>query len=112
MLVSFSAAELRLLEERRTFAVEGFVVIRKELRDVPKSKLLEIGAGKKAKLRLALLSLYDNLTAGRSYALDEAMAKTAEEYFTAYVGEGGRKGFEEVENDFEIVACASYKHVD
>lgn len=112
ILLSFSPAELRFLEERRAYAVEGFVVIRKELRDVPKDRLLDVGAGKKAKLRLALLALYDNLTSGRSYALEEAMVKAAEEYFTAYVAEGGGKGLEEVGNDFEIVACASYKQVD
>ena len=112
MLVSFNPEELRLLKKRRAYAVEGFVVIRKELRDVPKSKLLDVGVGKKAKLRLALLALYDSLTSGRSYALDEAMVGTAEEYFAAYAREGGGKRFEQVENDFEIVACASYKQVD
>lgn len=111
ILASFSQEELRLLEERRAYAVEGFVVVRKELRDISKLKILSV-EGKKVKLRLALLLLYDNLTSGRSYPLDELMVRTAEEYFDAYVKEGGNRRFDELENDFEIVACASHKQVD
>lgn len=111
ILASFSQEELRLLEERRAYAVEGFVVVRKELRDISKLKILSM-EGKKVKLRLVLLSLYDNLTSGRSYSLDEVMVRTAEEYFNAYVKEEGKEKFEDLENDFEIVACASHKQVD
>jgi len=112
ILLSFSEEDLTLLEKREEYAIEGFVVVRKELRDIPKKEMLAVGEGKIAKLRLALLSLYDRLTASRSYALDELMVKTAEEYFTAYVEEGGKNQFEELENDFEVVACASHKQVD
>ncbi len=111
ILASFSQEELKLLGERKAYAVEGFVVVRKELRDISKLKLLSV-EGKGVKLRLALLALYDHLTSGRSYPLDEAMLRTAEEYFDAYVKEGGKRRFDELENDFEIVACASHKQVD
>lgn len=87
-------------------------VVRKELRDISKLKILHLPEGKMAKLRLALLALYDHLTAGRSYPLDEAMVKVADEYFATYLEEGGKEDFNELENDFEIVACASHKQVD
>lgn len=112
MLLSLSPTELSMLSNRNPYAVEGFVVIRKELRDVPRKRMLHLRSGEQAKMRLSLLSLYDYLTGGRSYPLEEKMAITAEEYFAEYSSAGGTKNWEEMESDFEIVACASHKQVD
>jgi len=112
MLISLSPPELVILSKRHPYAVEGFVVIRKELRDVPRKRMLHLRSGEQAKMRLSLLSLYDYLTGGRSYPLDEKMAITAEEYFAEYSSARGTKNWEEMESDFEIVACASHKQVD
>jgi hypothetical protein len=112
MLLSLSPDELGTLGSRHPYAVEGFVVIRKELRDIPRKRMLFLGNSGQAKMRLSLLSLYDYLTGGRSYALEEKMAITAEEYFAQYSAAGGGKNWEDMESDFEIVACASHKQVD
>jgi len=112
LLILFSQEELRLLTKREEYAVEGFVIIRKELRDIPKQRMVDAAKDKKTKLRIALLSLYDYITKGRSYPLDDKMVDTAEKYFTSYVEQGGKNEWRDLENDFEIVACASHKQVD
>ena len=104
--------ELKILADRSKYIVHGFVIVRKELGAISIKKVIDLGEGKETKLQTALLSLYDYITFGHSYPLDDEMVNIAYEYFKAYAGEGGNKSWNEIENDFNIVACASQNKAD
>src|SRR3989344_8256679 len=83
----------------------GSTVIRAELRDTPKKKVVG-----RRKLRLRLLSSYDSLVSDkRNYDVNEIIRKIAAEYNDHYKGSFSWK---ELENDFLIVATASLHNLD
>jgi len=83
----------------------GSTVIRGELRDTPKKKVVG-----RRKLRLRLLSSYDLLVSDkRNYDVNELIQKIAAEYNENYKGSSSWK---ELENDFLIVATASFHGLD
>ncbi len=88
------------------FLVFGFEVIRKELRDTPKSLIL-----RDKNLRIDLLSVYDDLVK-KSYPLDPEMEDLAESYFTAYRKFGGNISKDKIFPYFLIVACGCTKDGD
>jgi predicted nucleic acid-binding protein len=83
-------------------------IIRKELRQTSKDKLIQ---GKK--LRSNLLGLYDMFTAGmRELSITEEHKHLADDYYKVYREFGGSKSKNIMFNDLLIVACASFKEMD
>ena len=88
------------------WGVYGFIVVRNELRDVPK-KIKQNGRG----LRVDLLSLYDDFVK-KTYGLDETVISLANNYFGVYRDIGGSISRDKIMNDFLIVACAVFHDLD
>lgn len=92
--------------------IYGMRVIRKELRDAPKKSTIYDRSRKAVRnLRNSLLALYDTVTK-KEYDTSEKMNALAEEYYTAYMEAGGKEKWEDMENDFIIIACASIYNLD
>jgi len=99
---------LKCYKEKKNLIIYGFSVVRKELRDTPKTKLF---FGKN--LRVALLSLYDQCVKEHSLDIDEnRLYLIAKEYYQKYRTLGGAKSFDILEKDYLVVACASHKDMD
>lgn len=89
------------------FIVYGFKIIRNELRDVPKKIKRE---GKN--FRIAILHIYDEITAHKNLVVTEDIISLAELYYKAYRDLGGIRSKKKIFNDFMIVACASINDID
>jgi len=87
----------------KEFIVYGFQIIRKELRDTPKGEKL----GKLNK-RNYLLHLYDELTKGRYLNDSIQINKLALKFYNSFRQFGGIKTWQDIKNDFTIVACAHF----
>jgi hypothetical protein len=93
------------IKEDNSFKVYGFQVIRKELRNTPKTSKL----GKFSKRNL-LLNLYDGITGGRYLKDSLQIHRLAMKFYNAYREFGGIKNWNKsnIDVDFTIVACASF----
>ena len=88
--------------------VYGFSLIRKELRQTPKTKKY-LGRN----LRIVLLSFYDEFVGGHTLKVDETVLyNLARQYYFAYKNIGGHRSEEELFKDYLIVACASQNGMD
>ena len=104
-----SVLEVILLQKRMIFYGNG--IIRKELREIPKSKK-DIVYGNVRGLRSALLQLYDLIVGKHHCQITKQMEELADKYFTVYRTLGGFAAKKEIINDFRIVACASLNNLD
>ncbi|MBI2660459.1 hypothetical protein HYX07_04825 [Candidatus Woesearchaeota archaeon] len=91
--------------------VYGSDVIRKELRDTPKEKIM-ITENKKAKIRILLLNIYDFMVKNHQLKTTEAVKELADTYYTAYKKFNGLKPKENIINDFLIVSTATLNKLD
>lgn len=91
------------------FKVYGFDLIRKELRDTPKTEKL----GKLSKRNL-LLNLYDGITSGRYLKDSLQIHKIAMKFYNSYREFGGIRNWDKtkINIDFTIVACATFYKLD
>ncbi len=89
---------------RKKIVVYGCRVVRKELRDIPRSAKLK---GKS--LRNILLGIYDELTHDHDYQADSIAENIAEEYWKEYEGGIGKR---KLIDDFKIVAISSMHNLD
>ncbi|HLC85338.1 MAG TPA: hypothetical protein VJH22_06105 [Candidatus Nanoarchaeia archaeon] len=80
--------------------VYGCSVIRKELREAPKDA------------RIALLELYDRITKERTLESSNDAETLAEEYYQEAKSKGQKKPWDDMRNDFLIVAIASLNNLD
>lgn len=93
----------------KDFKVYGFQLIRKELRDIPKSsKLRELSR------RNLLLNLYDGITSGRYLKDSLQIHRLAMKFYNAYREFGGIRNWDKtnISVDFTIVACAMFYKLD
>ena len=104
-----SVLEDVLFQKRLIFY--GSDIIRKELREIPKSRKETIG-GQLKSLRNILLSLYDFVVEKHHYKTTKQMEELADKYFIVYRTFGGIAEKKEINNDFKIVACASLNNLD
>ncbi len=88
------------------YVLHGFTVVRKELRDTPKTAQVY---GKN--LRTALLHVYDELTK-KSYPLTNEIEDLAKNYHVVYRQLGGIRSYNKLGNDFCVVACAAIHQID
>ncbi len=100
-----------LLEEKiiadKEFVIYGYIVIRKELRDVPTGNKLS------RKTRILLLGLYDRITEGKLFQDSIAIQHLAKKYYDSFRENGGIYGWDtSIRVDFMIVACASLQGLD
>ena len=86
--------------------IHGFDIVRKELRNTPKESH-QFGKN----VRLSLLFLYDDLIK-KSYSITEDMNELSYLYYTTYRTLGGSKSFDDLKNDFCVVACATIHQID
>lgn len=91
--------------------VYGTRLIRKELRDTPRQKVI-VAEEKKRKLRLLLLALYDAIVNGHNLEEGQKADSIANAYFLAYKEMGGIARLEEIEKDFRIISVASINSLD
>ena len=91
--------------------VYGSDVIRKELRDTPKEKIM-ISQNKKIKIRILLLNLYDFIIKNHQLKTTDIVKDIANAYFIAYKKFGGIKAKEDIINDFLIVSTATTNKLD
>ncbi|MBU1005060.1 MAG: hypothetical protein KJ561_04490 [Nanoarchaeota archaeon] len=103
---------LKRFVEKNVLIVYGLDVIRKELREIPKSIKVKAPEADINNLRIALLSLYDLLVGSHQYKLTEEVLNLANKYFTVYKSIGGFASREEMVNDFCIVSCAALHSLD
>ena len=97
------------IKDDENFKVYGFQLIRKELRDTPKSEKL----GKLSKRNL-LLTLYDKLTKGKYLKDSIEINRLALKIYNSYREFGGIRNWNKtnIDVDFTIVACASFYKLD
>lgn len=93
-----------LVNNKSSFRIYGFSVIRKELKKAPR---VNVGG---VNIQASLLRAYSSFIV-REYDLDEKIGSLAEEYYLQYKKDGGGFTKEKLLNDFLIVACASLKAV-
>ncbi|MBI2971433.1 MAG: hypothetical protein HYY37_03390 [Candidatus Aenigmarchaeota archaeon] len=104
--------DARLTANARNASDVGLRLIRKELRDTPKKSTIYDRSRRAARNpRNALLALYDTV-AKKEYDISGKMRTRAGEYYTAYKEAGGSGKWEELENDFILIACASVHGID
>lgn len=87
--------------------VYGLPIIRKELRDTPKSSIFE-----EKNLRITMLSIYDKLVKDHILEVTNNTIELAKEYDMTYKNLGGGKGQDKMATDLLIVACASLNNLD
>ncbi len=95
---------LASLGSSRTILAYGFQIIRKELRDTPKTATY----GKRS-VRNLLLQSYDSLVRAHEFQLTPVIEAIAEEYARNYAG---GIAVRKLSADFLIVACAAIHHLD
>ena len=102
-----SVSKIEKLIEAKKVLIYGNKVIRDELREVSaKSKL-----GRYSK-RILLLSLYDKLVSGHEIKIGDITKILSEKYYEEYKKLGGAEPFQDMEDDFVIIASASLKELD
>ena len=91
------------------FKVYGFGLIRKELRDTPKSSKL----GRLSRRNL-LLSVYDGITGGKYLKDSLQIHRLAMKFYNSYRELGGIRNWDKtnIDVDFTIVACAMFYKLD
>lgn len=91
------------------FVIYGFPMVRKELRDIPKSERLG-----KLSARNLILSLYDKLTKSRYLYDSLEIQRLAMKFYNSYRNFGGIRSWQDtnIDVDFTIVACASIYKLD
>jgi predicted nucleic acid-binding protein len=96
------------LNKNRNIIIYGSRIIRGELRETPKI-LKDFRSGRK--IRILLLNLYDSI-ARHNLPVIGALSTLAREYYRHYRLNGGSLGWKYIENDFLIVATASFYNLD
>lgn len=93
----------------KDFIIYGFPLIRKELRDTPKSEKLG-----RFSTRNLILNLYDKLTKGRYLHDSLEIHQLAMKFYNTYRAFGGIRSWHDtnIDVDFTIVACASKYKLD
>ncbi len=95
------------IEKKKKAIIYNLPLIRKELRDTPKSMRFE-----GANLRNYLLGIYDEFTKNHELKFINAAEELADIYFDIYKEIGGYASKAEIIKDFVIVACASLNSLD
>ena len=111
MLKYLEIEKIRKFKESGSIIFYGADIIRKELRDTPKTKT-GIVRNRILRLRSALLLVYDLLVGKHQYRIDQKSSQLAGEYYIAYKVLNGKIPKDEIINDFKIVACASVHDID
>lgn len=95
--------------ENSEYVVYGNSIIRKELRDTPKSTIF-----RNKKLRLLLLTLYDSFVKKDNHDLkiNPLIERLSEDYFKQYKRQNGVFSKEEMKNDLIIIATATIYQLD
>ena len=96
---------------RNKLLVYGLSIVRKELKQTPKTIKID-HENKKRKLQIILLELYDFLVKNRFLELSGFIEKLSSDYYIVYREIGGNLSKQEMQNDFLIVACASIYHIE
>lgn len=95
------------IEKEKAVVVYGLPLIRKELRDTPKS--IRVGG---ANLRGYLLSIYDEITKNHKLKFEREAERLSYSYFNVYKELEGYASKYEIIKDLIIVASASLNDLD
>ena len=105
------AEEFKNLINKSNSIVYGCSIVRKELRDVPKTNTILTNQGVR-NLRNFLLTLYDSITKDHSIIINEKTNMLAEKYLAYFIQITGKTAIEHLKNDFLLIACASIHKLD
>lgn len=98
-------SKLEAFKQTKQLLVYGLDVIRGELKASPRQKIGGIN------LQATLLRAYSSFTI-KEYTLEDRFQEVADEYYRAYTQLGGNLPKNELNTDFLIVACASWKCIN
>ena len=96
----------RKIKENNNLKIYGYKLIKEEIKETPKNLAYE---GRK--LRTLLINLYFQLIK-EQYPESQNIKKLAEIYYKEFKKLGGKRSFNDLKNDFKIVACASIHKLD
>ena len=96
----------RKIKENNNLKIYGYKSIKNEIKEIPKS--LKYG---NQKYRTLLINLYFDLIK-EQYPESQNIKKLAEIYYKEFKKLGGKRSFNDLKTDFEIVACASIHKLD
>ena len=96
----------RKIKGNNNLKIYGYKSIKNEIKEIPKS--LKYG---NQKYRTLLINLYFDLIK-EQYPESQNIKKLAEIYYKEFKKLGGKRSFNDLKNDFEIVACASIHKLD
>ena len=102
-----SLTKIEKLIKDKKILIYGNNIIRNELREVPAQSRL----GKFSK-RILLLNLYDRIVSEHDIKIGDLIRLLADKYYEEYKRLGGRTQYDELKNDFLIIASASIKELD
>ncbi len=91
--------------------IYGCTVVRKELRDTPKEKILSI-MNKIRNYRIFLIELYDAITKNHEIVIDTKTQDLANKYLKYFTEITGKTAIKHLKNDFLLVACATLNKLD
>ena len=94
------------IKDEKEIKVYGYKIIKDEIKDIPKSIKYE-----KHKLRTFLINLYYDIIK-EQYPESQNIKRLAEIYYKEFKKLGGKRSFNDLKNDFKIVACASIHKLD
>ena len=94
------------IKSEKEIKIYGYKIIKEEIKEIPKSIKYE-----KHKLRTFLINLYFDLIK-KQYPESQDIKKLAEIYHKEFKKLGGKRSFNDLKIDFEIVACASIHKLD
>ena len=98
-------SKLEAFKQTKQFLVYGLDVIRRELKASPRIKIGGVN------LQATLLRAYSSFTI-KEYTLEDRFQEVADEYYRTYTSLGGNLPKTELNTDFLIVACASWRGIN
>ena len=94
------------MKDNRDLKVYGYKLIKEEIKSIPKKKQFQ-----DHKYRTLLINLYNNLIK-EQYNESSNITKLAELYYKEFQKLSGKRSFNDLRVDFEIVACATIHNLD
>ena len=94
------------IKDDKDLKVYGYKLIKEEIKNIPKNRKFQ-----NHKYRTLLINLYNDLIK-EQYNESPNITKLTELYYEEFKKLGGKRSFNDLRIDFEIVACATIHNLD